>query len=195
MASPFKKLALQFRSIPKKRKWIYGVTGGAALLLLIKKMAGGSMEPGQVEPVKTKLSINEARAILKEALTKELGRAPTAAELKMMMAQSALETGDWNKMWHWNFGNAVVGRSGANWYRLKHKNPAEDMTHKYRVFDSAAAGATYYVKLVHGRYIKAFDLFSSGDTMAIAAAFKEKGYFEADPVKYAALLDAKLKYV
>lgn len=157
---------------------------------LIKK----TFMPGQVEAKNTPLTIPQARAILKTALQTELGRAPTTAELKMLTAHSALETKDWSRMWNWSFGNIQVGSSGAKWFRLKHRDSSED-ENRYRAFESAEAGAAYYVKKLHSQFTQAWDLLGSGNTTAFANALKAKGYYTGDAAKYAKNLAAKATYV
>lgn len=153
-----------------------------------------TLEPGQVEPKNTRLTIPQARVTLKAALQNELGRVPTTAELKMLLAQSALETWDWKSMWNWNFGNIQVGSSGAQWFYLKHKDSSENLN-RYRTFGSAAEGAAYYVKKLHNQFTQAWNLLGSGDTTAFANALKAERYYTGDPAKYAEGLAAKMRYV
>lgn len=66
-----------------------------------------------VPPMRTVLSFEEARDCLRWAF----GPAPmSTGELGLIMAQSALETGRWQKMWNWNWGNAKAGESYAGMF-------------------------------------------------------------------------------
>ena len=152
------------------------------------------LAPGQVVAKSTPLTIPQARAFLKAALQTELGRAPSETELKMLLAQSALETKDWTRMWHWSFGNIQVGSSGAKWFYLKHKDPSEDLN-RYRVFESPEAGAAYYVSFLHRRFPDAWAFISSGNTTGFANALSVKRYYTGDSIKYAQGMAAKMQYV
>ncbi len=149
-------------------------------------------EPGRIYATRTKLSEAQAREAFTAALRLELHRDPTPAELCMLLAQSAFETADWSSMFCWNFGNSVVGGSGAKWFTLKDDaDRAIEKRHHYRVFDSATQGAAYYVHLLHARFTKAWPLIGSGDTHAFAAALKAQSYYEATLEHYAAGLAQK----
>lgn len=116
-----------------------------------------------------------------------IGRTPTSAELAMLVAQSALETGNWSAMWNWNWGNITT--SGVPWFTLGAEKTVG--AHHYRPFDSAAEGAAYFVSFLSHHYPEAFALLGSGNTVAFATALKARGYFEADPAKYAVGLDSR----
>ena len=167
------------------------------VLLLSSKTPGtpGAGAPGQVPAVKTTLTRAQARAALEKALQLKLGRWPTASELAMLAAQSALETGNWQKMWNYNWGNITT--TGSPWFTLG----AEKLVgaHHYRPFNSVAEGATYYVDFLARRYPAAWALLGSGNTQAFSQALKAGGYYEGDPKKteeqkvasYAAGLDSR----
>lgn len=112
----------------------------------------------------------------------------------MLLAQSSFETAVWQSMFNWNFGNSVVGKSGAKWFTLKNDaNRPLEKRHHYRVFDTAVDGAAYYVHLLHTRYPEAWALLGSGDTLAFAKALKLHGYYEATIEQYAAGLAARYR--
>jgi hypothetical protein len=140
------------------------------------------LEENQVAPKRTKLTPAEAREYLRRALASALGRPPTAAELAMLMAQSAFETAAWQAMWWWNFGNStqMKSRAGVQWYVLK-----DTPGYRYRAFDSADAGAAYFVNLIKTRFTKAWDVLSSGSPPLYASALKEQSYYTGDEQKYA----------
>ncbi len=172
--------------------------GAVAGVLLLKGNRGpggasdatddGADASGRIpEAMHTRLTPDEARQVLGAALRHELGRSPTSAELGMLLAQSALETAHWQSMFNWNFGNSVVGSSGAHWFTLR--NDADrplEQRHHYRVFPDAFTGAAYYVHLLHARFPEAYDLLGSGDSLAFAQALKKHGYYEAPVSTYAA---------
>lgn len=151
-------------------------------------------EPGRIYATRTRLTEAQAREAFTTALRAVLQRDPTPAELRMLIAQSAFETGDWTFMFNWNFGNAVVGGSGAHWFTLK--NDADrpiEKRHHYRVFASPADGAAHYVHMLQTRFTKAWPLIGSGDTHAFATALKAQNYFEDELEHYAAGLAQKYR--
>jgi hypothetical protein len=170
--------------------WIFG--GMIALGTLF--WGAKRLLPGQVKVKGTPLTLSQARTYLKSALQVELGRVPSATELKMLLAQSALETKDWTRMWNWSFGNIQVGSSGAKWFYLKHDDPSEDLN-RYRAFNSPEEGAAYYVNFLHRRFPEAWAFISTGDTAAFSKALRVKTYFTGDPIQYARGMDAKMRYV
>jgi hypothetical protein len=135
---------------------------------------------GQVPAKKTPLTRTQAKAALKTAMANVMGRAPTPAELKMLVAQSDLETRGWAAMWNWNFGNLVVGSTGAPWFAIP-----SDTTHKYHSFGNATEGAKYWVQRMQKRFSDAWTLLDSEDTYAFAQALKDQHYYEAAVEDYA----------
>jgi hypothetical protein len=141
---------------------------------------------GQVPAKKTPLTRAQAKAALKAAMASVLGRAPTPAELKMLVAQSDLETRGWAAMWNWNFGNLVVGSTGAPWFMIP-----SDTTHKYHSFGNATEGALYWVGRMRKRFSAAWALLDSEDTYAFASALKSQSYYEAAVEDYASRLASR----
>jgi hypothetical protein len=136
----------------------------------------------QVAPVRTPLAPAQALALISSALESELGRVPTDAEIKILLAQSALETGFWQKMWNWNFGNSVAA-PGSPFFVLH-----EASVHHYRPFSSAWQGAAYFVALIRRRFARAWSLLGAGDPVAFAYALKAQNYYEAPAAAYGAHL-------
>jgi hypothetical protein len=142
---------------------------------------------GQVPAKRTVLTRTQAKAALKTAMTSVLGRAPTPAELKMLVAQSDLETRGWAAMWNWNFGNATVGKAPAAWFTI----PGTDASHRFRAFDSTEEGAQFFVALIQRRYPEAWALLDSEDMLAFSTALKAHGYFEGTAENYASGLASR----
>jgi flagellum-specific peptidoglycan hydrolase FlgJ len=171
---------------------IAAAVGAAGLALL------GRARPaaGRIDAVRTPLTRDKAADLFRMALAAELGRAPSSRELAMLLAQSDLETGSWQSMFGWNFGNSVVGKSGAQWFTLK--NDADrplDKRHHYRAFPSALEGASYYVRLLKKEFPRAWSALSSGDPNLYAAALKEDRYYEAPVSDYARGLASRYREV
>lgn len=142
---------------------------------------------GNVDAYRTRLTRNEAKSYLTSALKTVLGRKPTMNEIKMVVAQSDLETGGWSAMWNWNWGNSVA-TPGSAWFMIP-----SDTKHKYRPFNNAKEGALYYVNLLKRRFGSAWNLLGSGNTTAFAEALKKNKYFEAPTEVYAKGLAARYK--
>src|SRR5258706_10884191 len=132
---------------------------------------------GNVDANRTRLTRKEATSHITSALKTVLKRNPTKAEIKMVVAQSDLETGGWSAMWNWNWGNSVATK-GSAWFMIP-----SDTKHKYRPFTSAKEGALYYVAMLKNRFSKAWKLLGSGDTAAFARALKDQKYFEGNKKK------------
>jgi len=138
----------------------------------------------QVPAIRTPLAPSQALELITSALQAELGREPTAAEIKILLAQTALETDRWQKMYNWNFGNSVAS-SGAPFFTLR-----EASVHHYRPFSSAWQGVTYFVALIRRRFAQAWSLLGSGDPLAYAYALKAQNYYEAPADQYGAAMAA-----
>jgi hypothetical protein len=75
-----------------------------------------------VEPKITTLPFDRAREALAFGLTLPSndptapGKRPSREVLALGMAKCALETGRWQKMWNWNFGNIKAGESYAGMF-------------------------------------------------------------------------------
>ncbi len=134
----------------------------------------------QVPAIRTPLAPSQALELITSALQAELGREPTAAEIKMLLAQTALETDHWQKMFNWNFGNSVAS-SGAPFFTLRQAS-----VHRFRPFSSAWQGVTYFVALIRRRFAQAWSLLGSGDPVAYAYALKAGNYYEGSPDGYGA---------
>lgn len=141
---------------------------------------GNKLASGQVPPKQTKFTRDDALKLLRDAMLAATGMSPSSAELAMVAAQSAFETGQWRAIWHNNFGNSVLGSAKAQWYALT-GTPG----YKYRVFPTAADGALYYVNLLMKRYPDAWALRGTGDTAAYVHALKLGHYFTGDEHNYA----------
>lgn len=163
-----------------KKLWLWVSVGlGAAAALLLS-----SRPSGDVPAKRTVFSRAAATAALKAALRAALGREPTAAELKMVVAQSDLETRGWAAMWNWNFGN-ITGSPGFF-------IPGTGTSHKFKSYDNAAAGAQAFVDLLKRR-TGAWALLGSGDVQAFSQALKDVGYFEGSAANYATGLASRYK--
>lgn len=148
---------------------------------------------------KTPLSENQARDALVSAFTALEGHPPTPNVLALLMAQSALETGHWQSMHHYNWGNL---KAYSNWPGdtttfacgeiVKGKRVLYPSGHGsciFRAYPSAAAGAKNYVGLILRRPDWRAGLLS-GNPVTYNNALKGKTphYYTASKTKYGAIL-------
>jgi flagellar protein FlgJ len=68
-----------------------------------------------------------------------------------------------------------------------------EVTARFRVYDSAEAGARDYVHLLATRFPSALEAARAGDASAFALALARGGYFTADPLVYSAGLQQRLR--
>lgn len=170
------------------------IGGGVALALLValassRRSGGGGARGGgstrgggaplvQVPATSTPLDRGQAARFLSVAYLDTAGRRPTAPELSMLLAQSAVETGGWRKMRRWNYG--MITTSSGEFFRL-----VNDPKHRYAVYESPEAGAGAFVGLLARRYPEAWAALGSNSVRAYAYALKSAGYYEAEPGSYA----------
>jgi hypothetical protein len=130
---------------------------------------------------------------------------PSAEALEILVAQSALETADWVKIYNWNFGNSKSTQQWPHTYfRTGERDPKtsrtvmydpphvnRDPTHvlqtRFRAFDTAAQGAEHHLRLLVGRYQAAYEHALAGRIVEFSRALYERGYYtgaSADPVKW-----------
>jgi hypothetical protein len=115
----------------------------------------------QIAAEKTLLTAPQALYALGKALGSDIRALP------MVAAQSAVETGHWQSMWHWNFGNVTAGPS--NDYQILPKNPLH-----FRVYNSPDEGARDYVEYLRRRGLLDFAL--RNDLAGYMARLKATGY-------------------
>jgi hypothetical protein len=167
------------------------VTGATAELLQVILLDSAHLQEKEAEwrsrhrdarrlrPMTPLYTVDQARALLCGAVD-PTGAKPAAEVCAMLMAHSALETGQWQRMFNFNAGNVTT--LGVLPYYL---NPPSDTAHLYRSYDSAPEGFRDFVQLVAGRYPKAWALLGSGDAAAYVRELKAGGYFEGPEGPYA----------
>ena len=69
------------------------------------------MRATYVEPAKTPLTFEQAFAAMQQGILVATGIAPTTAALALALAKTALETGRWQSMWNFNWGNVKAADS------------------------------------------------------------------------------------
>lgn len=164
--------------------WIW-IGGFATLAVTLRTLLRPALAEGQVRAVRTPRTKSQARAELHDAFVAVAGHEPTAAQLSMLVAQSAYETGNWTAMWNWSWSNITT--TSSPWYTLGQEKTVGP--HHYRPFSSAIEGATYYVSFLQQHYPDAWSVLGSGDTLAFAQALKNARFYETDVNTYAAGLN------
>ncbi len=69
----------------------------------------GRVKAVYVPPVKTPLTFAEAARSMRQGIYVATGEQPTNAALALALAKTALETGRWQSMWNYNWGNVKAG--------------------------------------------------------------------------------------
>lgn len=147
----------------------------------------------------TQLAPTEAAGALSDGYLKVTGRRPTWAILLLLIAQSALETGNWQFIHNFNFGN-VRGESPDGLYTSFKAGEVEngkevtleagDPRNKFRAYRTAADGAADYIRALRdkphwwaGLHTGTIDGFIKGLTTYPA-------YFTANATRYAHEMEA-----
>lgn len=74
------------------------------------------MKAVYVEPVKTPLTFEDALVRLRQGIHVATGDKPSDAALALALGKTALETGRWQSMWNWNWGNVKSGDTYEGMY-------------------------------------------------------------------------------
>ncbi len=169
--------------------------GGGGFGVALARAARG---PGAVAPEHTPLGGDEAASALSSAYETVTGRAPTAKQLSLLVAQWSLETGGGRAMMNHNFGGIKgQGPSGLSTsYTTKEGYGATERTiqDKFRAYGSATEGATDYLQTLRARFPHAFEAVRAGDAAGFAHALKREGYYtgsEADYTRAVASLSSR----
>jgi hypothetical protein len=138
----------------------------------------------------TPLSQEAARMALEEAVFAILGHHLSKSALCVLMAQSSLETGGFQKVPNYNFGGlkAYGATDYAEWGTKEGYGDGEThITARFRAYPDALSGAKDYVSLLAKvpRYQDAWKALEAGDPVNFAFALGKAGYFTADPAVYA----------
>lgn len=149
---------------------------------------------------KTPLTFEEVADAIPIAFQRSEGKAPSRKTVAKLLAQSSLETGNYQHMWNYNFGNVkkrwspddgllftmfrcneILGGK-VMWF-----DPPHLQTH-FRAFDTAADGVADWQRLIlkGARYAPAKALLVDDAASGHDFAFKlgECGYYTADKALY-----------
>ena len=145
----------------------------------------------------TQLSPSDAAAALATAYQQLIGAPPSQAVLALLLAQSALETGNWKKIHNYNFGNQKAGASYplivqfrcseiVNGAEKFFDPPAPECN--FRAYESAAAGALDYLRVLHARPHWWQGLQTEDPSAFVDALATPPKYFTANPALYKSAL-------
>lgn len=163
----------------------------------IRRMTAGNPPDNYVPEMLTELQPREATRFVAEAFWHAWGVRPTALQLAILVAQSALETGNWGKMHNWNFGNM---RPGSQWKgRITTQDGADEVVagrrvtfapgdwknNPFRAYGSPEEGSQDFVRFVMAR-TKAWTGVLNGDPVEYSLGLKAHGYYTADEFSYTA---------
>lgn len=149
----------------------------------------------------TPLSPSEAAAALASAYQQLVGVPPSEAVLALLIAQSALETDSWTKIHNYNFGNQKAGASYPLIVQFRCSEivkgvekffdpPAPECN--FRAYESAAAGALDYLRVLHARPHWWQGLQSEDPNVFVDALATAPKYFTANPALYKSALTSRL---
>ncbi len=132
------------------------------------------------------------------AWTRKFGAAPTAANIAILLAQWALETGWGRSCWGSNLGNARPPwpRGDVLCLQIPGGHVSEVIEGKeyffappsvgstFRAFESLDEGADWYLNSLYTRFAHAWPAVLAGDPAAYAHLLKESHYYTADEAMY-----------
>jgi flagellum-specific peptidoglycan hydrolase FlgJ len=147
------------------------------------------------QPAPLGLSAERAHGLLSRAWECVLGAPPEPRALALLTAQWALETDTGRQMHGHNFGGikAQASAPGASFHTVEgHGATRRELVLRFRVYESAEAGANDYVRLLATRYPAALQAARAGDVGGFARELAAGGYFTADPAAYAHGLEQRL---
>ena len=149
---------------------------------------------------KTPLTFDEVADAIPIAFQRSEGNAPSLLTVAKLLAQSSLETGNYQHMWNFNFGNVKKRWSPDDGLlftmfrcneiingKIEWFDPPHLQTH-FRAFDTAADGVADWQRLIlkGARYAPAMALLVDDRASGHDFAFKlgECGYYTADKALY-----------
>lgn len=142
----------------------------------------------QIPDKKTPLAPDDAARYLAEAYQRVTGKRPKTNILKLLIAQSALESGNWQIIHNYNFGNEKASSSDAFTQVYSFNDDPTDPGAHYAAFLSPEEGAEHYVRTLTKREHWRKGLETGKPLLFIEALSTPPVYFTADPAKYLATL-------
>lgn len=147
----------------------------------------------------TPLDAREAGRALFSAYTAFTGRPPSDRVGALLLAQSALETGNWQKIHNYNFGNAKARPEYPTITQFRCSEVIDgierffdppDPQCNFRAYATASEGALDYLKVLHSQSHWWQGLQTGDPSAFVDALATPPKYFTADPTKYKRALTA-----
>jgi hypothetical protein len=142
----------------------------------------------------TPLSRQDAGQALLTAYRMLTGALPSQAVLALLLAQSALETGHWQKIHNFNFGNAKARLdyplivqfhcSEVDAQGVEHFFDPPALECNFRAYTDAAAGALDYLKVLQSRPHWWQGLHTENPSAFVDALATPPKYFTGNPAQY-----------
>lgn len=159
---------------------------GASFRSLLDRAESGTV---RVAPSRTPLSGTQASEAIRRAYTRVTGEEPSRGTLAILTSHWALETGQGQSMYNYNFaGIKGKGPEGMTALMNTREGYGANTTHirdGFRAYSSAEDGAVDYISLLQRRYGSALDAAKSERPSQFVEQLKAKGYFTGDPELYA----------
>jgi hypothetical protein len=144
--------------------------------------------PGNVAPVRTPITTEQASQLIAGALEEVTGEKPSADCVAVMTAQWAHETGRGASMFNYNFagikGTGPSGLSVSQRTREGWGASEKTIVDNFRAYRTAEEGALDYVKLLASRFPESFAAARQGDPVACVQALKRERYFTGNEAAY-----------
>ena len=141
----------------------------------------------------TLLDAREASRALFSAYATFTGKPPSERVGALLVAQSALETGNWQKIHNFNFGNIKARLDYPTRTQFRCSEVIDgverffdppDPQCNFRAYATASEGALDYLKVLHGQPHWWQGLHSGDPSAFVDALATPPKYFTADPTKY-----------
>jgi flagellum-specific peptidoglycan hydrolase FlgJ len=156
-----------------------------------------------VENQLTKLSPEQAASALSEGYKLITGSKPTQAVLSLLLGQTALETGNWQSMHNYNFGN-VRGVSPDGLFTSFRAGEVEggkevfyeagDPRNKFRAYQDVISGAADYIRALRDKPHWWNGLQSGTVEGFIAGLTTYPAYFTANAAQYSRVLSDRMSH-
>ena len=149
-------------------------------------LAQAANQPTQAQ--RTQMTASAASAELRKAWGRVTGETPDDKTVALLTAQWAHETAHGASMYNYNFGGikgtgptglSVEQHTKEGWGRSERQ-----ITDRFRAYESPAAGADDYVRLLTQRFPEAANAARIGDSEGFVHGLKQRGYFTGDAQAY-----------
>lgn len=158
---------------------------------------GGEVLPNKITP----MTVDQAAKALSDGYKKVTGSRPNKLVLGLLVAQSALETGNWASIHNYNFGNFKASSSdkyiqyfGCNeGYGANSVNyPAGDPHCIFAAYVTAADGAAAFIKGLKNRQHWWNGLMTKTVAGFIKGLTTPPAFFTGNPVAYSNIMEQRL---